>query len=131
MPIPSTTLRIIQKNPNGFHTRHNTTCTKLTNGLQDMSDLDAGVILFNETNTDWQNYDLREEYNHRIKKHWPIEPTSLPAQLAQTTTIFPEARPQQSWANGSAGSYSPQRIPHAWAAGRPSNSEDKSKKKYG
>ena len=88
MPIQSTTLRLIQKNPNGFHTRHNMTCTKLTNGLQDMMDLDAGVILFNETNTDWQNYDLREEYNHRIKKHWSVNRTQFSSSQARADNEY-------------------------------------------
>ena len=36
-----------------------------------MLDLDAGVILFNETNIDWKNYDLKGEYNNHVKQHWP------------------------------------------------------------
>ena len=35
-----------------------------------MLDLDAGVILFNETNIDLNIYELKGDYNHRIKQHW-------------------------------------------------------------
>ena len=42
-----------------------------------MLDLDAGVILFNETNNDWKNYELKGEYNNRIKQHWPTNCTQL------------------------------------------------------
>ena len=42
-----------------------------------MQDLDAGVILFNETNTDWKNYDLKGEYNNRVKQHWPTNRTQF------------------------------------------------------
>ena len=42
-----------------------------------MSDLEAGVILFNENNIDWKNYNIQEEYNHWIKKHWTTNLTQF------------------------------------------------------
>ena len=37
-------------------------CTKLVNGLQDMVDLGAGVILLNEINCDIKRSDTRDTY---------------------------------------------------------------------
>ena len=42
-----------------------------------MLDLDAGVILFKETNFDWKDYELKGDYNHRIMQHWPTNRTQL------------------------------------------------------
>ena len=106
MPISPTTLRLIQKNPNGFQTRHNTTCTKLANGLQDMQDLDAGVILFNETNTDWKNYDLKGEYNNRVKQHWPTNRTQFSTSKARAEKdhLHDDQTESHDWCGASANS---------------------------
>ena len=48
-----------------------------------MLDLDTEVILFNETNNDWKNYDLKVEYNNHIKKHWPTNPTQFSTSKAK------------------------------------------------
>ena len=48
-----------------------------------MLDLDAGVILFKDINIDWKNYELKGEYNNRIKQHWPINRTQFSTSKAK------------------------------------------------
>ena len=58
------------KNPDGITPRLSETCTKLDIGLQDYSNMNAGILQINEHNSDTKNSEVREGYQNNLKKHW-------------------------------------------------------------
>ena len=59
------------KNPDGIKPKQADNFEKLEGGLKEMFDLQAGIILINEHNTDTKQIEVREGYRNKLLKHWP------------------------------------------------------------
>ena len=59
-----------KKNPNRVMSQSGTACPKLVKGFQDMSDLNAGIILLQEINCDVKRSEVRDKYKIHLDKHW-------------------------------------------------------------
>ena len=55
------------KNPDGVRLRITQECVKLDTGLQDMHDLDGGIVLFNKHDSDTKKNEIREGYKIRLQ----------------------------------------------------------------
>ena len=64
------TLWILSKNPRGFCFEEGFD-HKITAGIEYFHDIQAGIMVGQETNTDWKNYrKSREKLRNKLFKHW-------------------------------------------------------------
>ena len=89
-PIDHQNLRVLLKNPNGIRPRTSDVCNKLDTGLLVLVDLDAGLLLINEHNSDTKQLEVRDGFKNKLMRHWTKNRTVFSSRnIPATNTYLP------------------------------------------